>query len=397
MRSASRSASRCGADQVGQLAALGDLALAGGEGLLLGLDRLGAHGFGSGDRGRALLRLLGDVDRLLDLGDLDLLVAVDAELAQVAVLDQPRFLDAALGGDAGPLDLFAGRDLGLLEGLALGDLQRFEMPLALEPDLVERALLRDPRGLGLPGSATISARRFSASALVTSSAFSASAIWRSSSASFERASCARSPARSARARARCGPFSSESSSAICSRSVSSRIFISALVERAAARDLAALRLFLAADALLGDVALLGEPRLLDRLARRRAAPARLPGRAPRARLASSARCAARRISTSRSCSSRAYSLSRSISSTLRWVSRFWLRMSTSVRCSISLRIRRRVSIDLGQLRQAFGVEGVGRVEDIRGWSGRGRRWRRFPARARWRRATPRPASRTLAA
>ena len=64
-------------------------------------------------------------------------------------LIRPRFLDAALGGDAGAFDLLAGGDLGLLERLALGDLQCFEMPLALEPDLVEGAVLRDPRGLGL--------------------------------------------------------------------------------------------------------------------------------------------------------------------------------------------------------------------------------------------------------
>ena len=37
-------------------------------------------------------------------------------------------------------------------------------------------------------------------------------------------------------------------------------------------------------------------------------------------------------------------------------------MSTSVRCSISLRILRRVSIDLGELGQTFGVEGVRRIE-----------------------------------
>ena len=39
-----------------------------------------------------------------------------------------------------------------------------------------------------------------------------------------------------------------------------------------------------------------------------------------------------------------------------------MRISTSVRCSISLRILRRVSIDLGELRQALGVESIGRVE-----------------------------------
>ena len=79
-------------------------------------------------------------------------------------------------------------------------------------------------------------------------------------------------------------------------------------------------------------------------------------------LVSSERWTARRNSTSRSCSSRAYSVSRSISKTFFCASRFWLRISTSVRCSISLRILRRVSIDSVELGQAFGVEGVRRIE-----------------------------------
>ncbi len=71
-------------------ATLGDLALAGGEGLFLRLDRLGADGFGGGDCRRALLRLLGDVDRLLDLGHFDAQILFDGEMLEVAVLDQAR-------------------------------------------------------------------------------------------------------------------------------------------------------------------------------------------------------------------------------------------------------------------------------------------------------------------
>ena len=71
------------------------------------------------------------------------------ERADVAILGDARFFDAALGGDAGALDLLRRRDLGLLERLALGDLQPLEMALALEPHLVERAVLGNALGLGM--------------------------------------------------------------------------------------------------------------------------------------------------------------------------------------------------------------------------------------------------------
>ena len=122
-------------------------------------------------------------------------------------------------------------------------------------------------------------------------AFSASAIWRSSSAISS-------------------AFCRSISSSLCARSRSMRACLErelerdllalgllaglqlGFVERPAARDLAALRVFFVLDALLGDAALLRQPRLLDRLARRRAAPARPPGRAAPAR--GRARRAARR-------------------------------------------------------------------------------------------------------
>ena len=54
---------------------------------------------------------------------------------------------------------------------------------------------------------------------------------------------------------------------ICSRSVCSRVFSSASSSDAAAGDFAPLRILFAPDALLGDGELLRQPRLLDRLAR----------------------------------------------------------------------------------------------------------------------------------
>ena len=117
------------------------------------------------------------------------------------------------------------------------------------------------------------------------------------------------------------------------------------VERPAAGDFAPLRILFAADAFLGDRELLRQPRRFDRLrARQSCASSASCSRSARSRV-SSARWTARRNSTSRSCSSRAYSVSRSISKTFFCASRFWLRISTSVRCSISLRILRRVSIN----------------------------------------------------
>ena len=163
-----------------------------------------------------------------------------------------------------------------------------------------------------------------------------------------RARCAPSPAparaRSARARSPRGSSSRVSSS------------------DAAAGDLAALRVLLVLDARLGDVALL-----------RRAASSRSPratticacsaswSRSARSRRVR--RAARRGGSRPRAPARGAHIRSRGRSrAPCRWVSRFWLRISTSVRCSISLRILRRVSIDLGELRQALGVEGVGRIE-----------------------------------
>ena len=78
----------------------------------------------------------------------------------------------------------------------------------------------------------------------------------------------------------------------------------------------------------------------------------------------SARWRARAISTSRCWLRRAYSPSRSISSESFSASRFLLRIAISVSCSTSLLCFLRCSICLGQPRQALGVEGVARVEEL---------------------------------
>ncbi len=190
---------------------------------------------------------------------------------------------------------------------------------------------------------TISPRLRAASARVTSSAFSASAIWRSRStissarlASISSRVCARSRS----IRADCNA----SSSAICSRSVCSRVLSStssSARRRAISSDCVSRSVRMRSSASANSCA------MRDFSTASRAASCACSAswsRIARSRVRS-ARWLARRISTSRSCSSRAYSPSRSISSTRRWVSRFWLRMSTSVCCSISLRILRRVSMD----------------------------------------------------
>ena len=98
---------------------------------------------------------------------------------------------------------------------------------------------------------------------------------------------------------------------------------------------------------------------------------------------------ARRNSTSRSCSSRAYSVSRSISKTL------LLRLQILVadidqRALFDLVAHLAPCLDrLGELGEAFGVEGIRRIEEFQAGSDRGRRWPHFQAQAHWRGALPR--------
>jgi hypothetical protein len=131
--------------------------------------------------------------RLLDLGDLDLPLAVDVEAADVAVADQACLGNPALGGDAGALDLpgeisassKAWRcDLGACSGLPLD--------AALVDDAVARSRARPPGGDDLAGGGR-SAR--------DSTALAASAISRSRSAIQRPPADLEVPARAA---ARCG-------------------------------------------------------------------------------------------------------------------------------------------------------------------------------------------------
>ncbi len=138
-----------GRDHVDGPSALGDLPLANREGLLLG-QHGGLTGlFGIGDRDGAGFHPTRDFDGLLDLGDFERSFLLDLELAQVAVADHPGLAEPAFGGDAGPLDLLARRDLGFLEGLPLGDLQALQRALALDPRLVDLALAHHPLALDL--------------------------------------------------------------------------------------------------------------------------------------------------------------------------------------------------------------------------------------------------------
>ncbi len=72
-------------------------------------------------------------------------------MADVAVAHGAGLGEAPLGGDAGALHLFAGRDLGLFEGLTAGDLEMFELAFPLDPRLVHLLLDRDalPFEIGL--------------------------------------------------------------------------------------------------------------------------------------------------------------------------------------------------------------------------------------------------------
>ena len=106
-----------GQQHLDALAALGLLALAHGGDVLLGLRGARARGFRLDLGGRLLERFVVEHDRLLHRGELDRLLALDLEPAQVALAPDARLVDAAIGGDARPLDLLARRDLRLLQRL----------------------------------------------------------------------------------------------------------------------------------------------------------------------------------------------------------------------------------------------------------------------------------------
>ena len=118
-----------------------------GDRLLLSGNRARPRPLRGGDRHRAFGGFVGDRDRAFNRCDLDLAVALQLEAADIAIARHPRFGQAALSRNARPFDLLARADLGLLEGLALGDVERVELPLAFEPRGIKRPLLRDASGL----------------------------------------------------------------------------------------------------------------------------------------------------------------------------------------------------------------------------------------------------------
>src|SRR5947207_12745293 len=96
------------------LAALGGLGVACGEHALLLGHGLRARLVGGGLRLGLELRLLGDGDGALLLGELDGLAPVDLERLDVALAGDAFLLDRALGGDARALYYLARLDLGAL-------------------------------------------------------------------------------------------------------------------------------------------------------------------------------------------------------------------------------------------------------------------------------------------
>ena len=188
---------------------------------------------------------------------------LDLQLAQVAVADQPRLAQAALGGDAGPLDLLARDDLGFLEGLPLGDLERLQGPLALDPGLVEPALARGALALDVGAGGDLGPPRLELG-LDDLDGLRASAISRSRSA----ISTARRRLTSSSSCSRWRSMRSRST-ARPRRDLLPLDRLAALelgcLDGAAARDLALLDLFLVGDPDLGQAALLRDAGPLGRL------------------------------------------------------------------------------------------------------------------------------------
>src|SRR3954468_10949663 len=129
------------------LLAFCDFAVAGGD------DAFGRFGC---PHARILGRHLGSgfFQRLLIEGDglfhqrrFNFLLAINLELAQIALAADAGFVEAAVGGDARPLDFLAGGDLGLLQRLDAGDFELFDRAPARETGGFERLFARYVRGL----------------------------------------------------------------------------------------------------------------------------------------------------------------------------------------------------------------------------------------------------------
>ena len=121
----------------------GGLAVARGDDPLLGFGRPGAHGFRVDLGGGFLERLLEQGDGLVHQGGLDLPLARDLELAQLALAADAGFVQSAFGGDARPLDLLAGLDLGFLQGLRARHLDLLQRTAACQPGRFDRLLAAD--------------------------------------------------------------------------------------------------------------------------------------------------------------------------------------------------------------------------------------------------------------
>ena len=90
-------------------------------------------------------------DGALHARGLDRRFAGDLELAQFAIAQDARFVDAALRGDASALDLLAGGDLGFLQRLGAGDLELLDRAPAFEPSDVEHLFAHNVGALDLLG------------------------------------------------------------------------------------------------------------------------------------------------------------------------------------------------------------------------------------------------------
>src|SRR6266403_2365789 len=123
-----------------RLAPLGDLAVAHGDDAFgrLGRTRLGVLGLGM--RGRMLQRFLIESNRLLHQRRLDLLLALDLQLAQLPLATDAGLVETTVRGDARALDLLVRGNLGFLQGLDAADFELLDHAPALQPSRFERLL-----------------------------------------------------------------------------------------------------------------------------------------------------------------------------------------------------------------------------------------------------------------
>src|SRR3984957_9343656 len=138
-----------GNEDLDGLAALGDLAVAHGDDALGGFGgaRLGVLGFGL--RGRLFQRLLLESDRFFHQDRLDLLLAVDLQLAQIPLATDAGLVEAAIRRDAGALDFLVRGDLRFLQGLHARDFELLDHAATLQPGRFEGLFPRYFDGLDI--------------------------------------------------------------------------------------------------------------------------------------------------------------------------------------------------------------------------------------------------------